>query len=345
MRTVLVVFVIALLGPFAGPAVAASHISYDLTLPGIDLRPGVTADLHATVFVNRTHPCNGSVALTIHGLLHTAATWEPFVASLFEDNPAGRKLCRVVALDMPGRGGSVVHNLPWFGAVTLDDYVAGALGALGQLNGLNIRPSVIFGHSLGGLIVQLMQQRLISEGTDLRSAFGVKDVVLLASATPQQVPTWAIDSGMLNQLMGALVQVDPLAGTAQISDSDWAWLFFAPNPADPLLVVPGAPTPADVAARHYNSPEPLAFLGVLMNRPGVDAGIFGTSHETALTVVSLEHDFLLMPDEASALSAYLIGEDTAARTVLVPGFEAVHDTHVSNAALVLRSIAAALRFP
>jgi hypothetical protein len=104
MRTVLVVFVVALLGPLAHPAGAASHSSYELTLPGVDLRPGtgITADLHATVFVNRAHPCNGSVALTIHGLLHTAATWEPFVASLFEENPAGRKLCRVVALDMPG---------------------------------------------------------------------------------------------------------------------------------------------------------------------------------------------------------------------------------------------------
>ena len=345
MRTVLVVFVIALVGLFARPAGAASHVTYDLTLPGIDLRPGVTADLHVTVFVNQTHPCNGNVALAIHGLLHTAATWEPLVTSLFEDNPAGRKLCRVVALDMPGRGGSVVHNLPWFGLLTLDDYVAAALGALGQLNGLNIRPSVVFGHSLGGLIVQLTQQRLIATGTNLRRAFGVKDVVLLASATPHQVPTWAFDSGMLNQLMEELVQVDPMAGTACITDSDWAWLFFAPNPLDPLLVVPGAPTPADVAARHYNSPEPLAFLGELMNRPGVDVGIFGTDRGTVLTVVSLEYDLVLRPDEASALYAYLTGDETAARVVVVPGLEAVHDTHVSNPALLLGCLAAVLRFP
>ena len=261
-----------------------------MTLPGIELRPGITADLHATVFVNQPHRCNGNVALAIHGLLHTAATWEPLVDIALRGQSRRPQDVPVVALDMPGRGGSVVHDLPWFGAVTLDDYVAAALGALGKLNRLNIRPSVVFGHSLGGLIVQLMQQRLIAQGTDLRRAFGVKDVVLLAPATPRQVPTWAFDSGMLNQIMGQLVEVDPEAGTARISDSAWAWLFFAPNPADPLLVVPGAPTPADVTARHYNSPEPLAFLGVFMNRPGVDAGIFGTGHGTALTVVSLEYD-------------------------------------------------------
>ncbi len=344
MRTVPVVLAIALVGFIPCPAGASSHSRFDLALPGIELRPGVTADLHATVFVNETHPCNGNVALAIHGLLHTAATWEPLVASLFEDNPAGRKMCRVVALDMPGRGGSVVHNMP-FAAVTLDDDVTAALGALDQLEALNIRPDTLFGHSMGGLVVQLMQQRLVSHDTDLRRAYGVKDVVLLVSGTPRQVPTAAIDSGMLAQTMMAFAQIDPVTGTARISDAAWAWIFFAPNPADPTLVVPGAPTPGEVAARHYNAPESLALLGILMNRPGIDVGIFATGHGTALTVVSCEYDVVLRPDEARALYAYLTGEDTAARVVVVPGFEAVHDTHISNPLLVLQSVAAVVRLP
>src|SRR5512139_977044 len=99
-----------------------AHHSYDLTLRGIEIRPGVTLDLHAAVFVDESHACEGNVALAIHGMMHTAATWERMVAALFDDNPAGRKICRVVALDMPGRGGSTVPANLWFGVVTPEDY-------------------------------------------------------------------------------------------------------------------------------------------------------------------------------------------------------------------------------
>ncbi len=346
MKKVTLVFLVAIVA-FAGaaPASAGPHSSYDLTLPAIELRPGMTADLHVMVFVNEPHPCSGNVALAVHGMFHTAATWKPLVDALFEDNPAGRKMCAVVALDMPGRGGTVVHGLPWFGAVTLDDYVTAILGALDSLKTFNIRPDTVFAHSLGGLMVQVMQQRLIDQGTDLRTAYGVKDVVLLASGTPRQVPSYAIDSGMLNQIVGSLGIIDPVTGTAGIPDSAWSWLFFAPDVATPWLVVPGAPTPADVAARHYNAVEPLGFLATVMNRPGVAAAVFAASHRTALIVVGYDHDPVLLPSEARALYAYLTGDAPTDRLVLVSASDAVHDTHISNPILVLQSIAAVVRLP
>ncbi len=221
------VFLVVIVALTGAPADAGPHRSYDLTLPAVELRPGATADLHAIVFVNEPHPCSGNVALAIHGMFHTAATWEPLVDALFEDNPAGRKMCEVVALNMPGRGGTVVHGMPWFGAVTLDDYVTATLGALDSLKALNIRRDTLFGHSLGGLMAQLMQQRLIDQGTDLRTAYGVKDVVLLAPGSPRQVPSYVIDSGVLNQIVSGLGIIDPVAGTAGMADSAWSWLFFA----------------------------------------------------------------------------------------------------------------------
>lgn len=337
--------VLAALTVFAAVAVAAPHSTYDLTLPAIELRPSVTVDLHAAVFVNEWHPCNGNVALAIHGMLHTGASWDRLVASLFVDNPAGRKICRVVALDMPGHGGSGMPTDLWFGAVTLQDYVTAVLGALDQLKALDVRPDTVFAHSLGGLIVQLAQQRLISQGTNLREAYGVKDVVLLAAATPKQVPVYSIDSGMLTQIVMSFAQINPPAGTVGISDAVWAWMFFAPDPTNLSLVVPGAPTPAEVATGHYNSSEPLAVVGVLTDRPGVDPGVFAAVHGSALTLVTYQQDVVIRPAESLALYSYLTGDDTSSRFVLVPGSEAIHDTHISNPALLLQSIAAVVRLP
>ncbi len=342
---VLVLSAIPLIAQTSLTVVPAPHRSYNLILPEIQLRPGVTVDLHAAVFVNESHPCNGNVAIAIHGMLHSAATWERMVASLFDDNPAGRKICRVVALDMPGHGASGLPGNFWFGALTVEDYVTAMLRALDQINAVNIRPDTVFAHSFGGLIVQLAQQRLLSQGTNLRQAYGVKDVVLLASGAPKQVPVYAIDSGMLTQTVMSFAQVDFIAGTVSISDSVWAWLFFAPNPADPSFVVPGAPTPAEVMAGHYNAPEPLAVNSALMDRPGVDAAIFAPPHGTALTLVTYQQDVVIRPEESLALYFYLTGDDTSSGFVLVPSSEAVHDTHISNPALLLQSIAAVVRVP
>ena len=323
-----------------------AHHSYDLTLRGIDIRPGVTLDLHAAVFVDESHACEGNVALAVHGMMHTAATWDRMVAALFDDNPAGRKICRVVALDMPGRGGSTVPANLWFGDVTPEDYDTAILGALDQLRALHIQPDTVFAHSAGGLLVQIAQQRLLERGTDLRNAYGVKDVVLLASATPKQIPVYVIDSGLFAQTVMSFAQVDQIVGTLAIPDSVWAWLFFAPNPTtNPSLVVPGAPTPAEVAARHYNAAEPFGFLTGLANPAAIDAGIFAPAHQTVLSVVAYERDITFRPDEERALYRYLTGDETGERFVVVPGYEAVHETHITNPALLLRCLASSVRIP
>ena len=113
---------------------------------------------------------------------------------------------------MPGRGGTSQPTGLWFGALGVQDYVAAVLGAFDQLKALHIRPVTMFAHSLGGVLVQQAQQRLVSQGTDLRTAYGVKDVVLLGSITPVQVYTYSIDSGMFNRIVLSLAQIDRTAG-------------------------------------------------------------------------------------------------------------------------------------
>ncbi|MEO8243752.1 MAG: alpha/beta fold hydrolase [bacterium] len=88
----------------------------------------------ATTF---TDTGSGAPVVLLHGVGMCAAAWAPQIAGL-----AGH---RVIALNMPGHGGSA----PLPGTPTLPDYVAWAAK---MLQHLNLGPANIVGHSMGALI-------------------------------------------------------------------------------------------------------------------------------------------------------------------------------------------------
>jgi pimeloyl-ACP methyl ester carboxylesterase len=85
---------------------AAPLIESSVVLDSVALRPGVDTDVHLRVYTNTVTPCQSSrnTAFAIHGVRHTAATWKPLAQALFDRDPPGRPLCRVVAIDLPGHG-------------------------------------------------------------------------------------------------------------------------------------------------------------------------------------------------------------------------------------------------
>lgn len=81
---------------------------------------------------------SGSPLVLIHGVGMNATIWQPQIAAL-----AAR--FDVIAMDMPGHGGSL---LPPAGA-TLDDY---SDAVIGLLDGLGILQAALVGHSMGALV-------------------------------------------------------------------------------------------------------------------------------------------------------------------------------------------------
>ncbi len=343
-----VVASISLLWGVAQPA-SASSLDFDITLEDVVVRPNVTADIHLKVFVNELQPCDGKVIFAVHGFAHTAATWGPFAEAIFADNPAGQNVCQIVAIDLPGHGGS---SLPTdallFGDLTLGDYVTALQNTLKRLPGLGLLPKTLLGHSQGGLLIQMTQQALKNIGTNLRQEFGVKDVVLMAPV-PGQPISWALaDSGTALDLLGPFLTFAPALGThISIPDDPW-WLilFFS---ADVFgNVVPSAPPPAQVAA--YNAPEPFLSALELVGAPGfvrpsVDAGLFGPDSRTTLQIISYAHDTINLPSESALLYTHLTGDNSSAGFAEVSGAEAVHDLHVSAPSFLLSEIAGRITLP
>ena len=329
----------------AAPSPATDH---DLLIENVVLRPGVEVDLHVRVYVDESRPCQGRTLVAVHGFVHTAATWEAFADALFAAAPGETGVvCRVAALDLPGRGGSSLPTGMLYGDLLLADYATALAGALDGLEAAGLRPHAIVGHSQGGLLIQMLQQRLLDAGTSLRQRHGIGHAVLLASAGPAAVPWEFVSSGAAGALLGQLVVFDPVLGlVASIPDALFPTLFF--TNLDGVLAA-GAPTPAEVAAGGYNAPEPLLVALNLVGAPPlareeIDPGIFARRHGTRLSVVSYQEDVLIRPGESAILADYLDGEQPGADVVVVTGPDSVHDLHLSAPELLLQALAGVVRF-
>lgn len=325
-------------------AAALPAADTDLVLPQVPLRPGVTVDLHLKVFVDEARqaaaPCAApKVVLAVHGFAHTAATWARYADARFAE-PEGRP-CAVLALDMPGHGGSSLPQGLLFGELTLDDYATALLAALDALQGSAFAPTELVGHSQGGLLIQMAQQRRVDEGSSLRQADGIAEVELLASAFPAGLPWSFAESGAAAALLGSLiVPADPVLGPhVAVPAGLWPVLFFSNLSAQ---VAPGAPTAAEAAANGWIAPAPLyASLQLVgappFGRPLVAEGVFAGRYGTRLSVVTFEQDQLIRPAEGQALMRHLTGGENGQIFIVVPGTYAVHDLYLSDPAAILRA--------
>lgn len=349
---VLSMFVGALvLGPTASSAKAPPTTDYEIMVRDIALRPGVSVDVRVFVFVNEKHPCRGRTHFAIHGGLHTAAVWGPLAEALFVDNPAGPVACRVAAIDLIGRGGSGLPTGTTLGEMLLDDQVTAILATLealveGEKGGMKIR--TILAQSQGALLVQMAQQRLVDRGSSLREEYGVRKAIMLTPAAPAAVPWFLADGPQAAFIVSLFTVVNPPPLGDLVAFDDLSWISFNFTTFC-CGVAATAPTPAEVAAAGYNSPEPLqSSLQIAglppQTRPQVDAGVFGPTSGTELYVVGFSEDTTILFSETMMTYIHLTGDQQLERFVLVADPEAVHATHISDPVLLLEATAPTIRF-
>jgi pimeloyl-ACP methyl ester carboxylesterase len=328
-----------------GPSLPPPTDDYDLFLDQVELRPGVTTDIHVKVFVNDQppHPRFGKTVFAISGFCHSAETWDQYVEALFTHPFKGPTTSRVVAINLPGHGQSTLPTGISFGELLLDDYVTAILATLDRLQDDDICPSEIIGHSQGGLQIQMAQERLVQSGSSLFEEYGISRAVLLAPGIPGPLEWHFVDLG--DQLMQFLVPADPVLGWHfDVPALAWPVVFFS-NMVDPPS--PDAPTPAEIDARGYRAPGPL-FAGLQLvggapfSRPEVSPGIFGLQSGTLLHVVTYVDDFVVFPSEAIELYDYLVCCPWWSRNTVVEGAgevrDRVHDLHISDPSVVIEAM-------
>ncbi|HVE68292.1 MAG TPA: alpha/beta fold hydrolase [Solirubrobacteraceae bacterium] len=313
----------------ASAALARASVDHDLIIRDVTL-PGVgPVDLHGRVYVDEARAassCENHTGVAVHGYAHTAATMAGFAEALFDAPSEG--VCRLVALDFPGRGGSGAGAAGAFSGLALEHYVAALLGALERLPAYGIEPRLLVGHSQGGLVIQMAQNALVAAGTGLRERFGIREVALLAPV-PAQPVDWAFAGAAVGLLQAFGTFTPELGVHIRIPDGVWPGLFFVSPAGQPAA---GIPSLHQVVARGYNAPEPLtSSFQLVTQRPAVAAGIFAVAHGTRLRIVGFEQDVLVRPAELAQLFDHLTaGAPGGGRIGTVTGPEAVHDMYISS---------------
>ncbi|MDB4303628.1 alpha/beta fold hydrolase [Desulfosarcina sp.] len=338
---------------------AQTSMDYTIMIPDIEFQPGVTIDINVNVYVNEnaTNWANHGKIFAIEGMAHSANCFKPLAEELFLNGPQGAHLNEFFAIDMPGRGGSGLPVGDGFllEDMYLEDYLAVIEGALSYLNNeLNIYPRTIMGHSMGGLEVILLQNKLVNEGTNLKKKYMIKNALLLAPAIPAPVD-WAYINGGGSSALVPYVAYSPDYGIyLDLPYTFWPGVFFTntccyypPNHPETEYMVPGAPLPQEVSDEGYNSIEagPIllqlsgmnpAALGLPPSaypnkpRPEVDEGIFKPKNGVQLTIVCDEFDKMMYPDDEWNLYKYLTKDKHGKRFFVVLGEETCHDTHIAD---------------
>lgn len=316
------------------PAYALSYTDFT-----VQLRPGVSTVVAGTWFAC-SHPGGGKpsrrTVVAIPGLSHTAISYAP-LAEQFCNSLRNGAPTSILAIDLPGHGRSGDPRGLSYSDVSQEDYAVAVEGVLSQLPTNVARPVAAIGHSMGGLVLQRVQARLLDAGTNLRRAYGISNVALIAPVPVDEVPWPFADSGAADPLLASFLVNDPDRGlVARIPAVAFPSLFFTNLSG---VVVPGTPSPADLEAYGYTADEPLiAGLQLVgsggFSRPSAPEGAFAPAHKTRATVITLSQDGFYTQNEHEALYQYLTSDVTNADFIRIDMPEAVHDLHVAQPAVI-----------
>ncbi|MCC6621671.1 MAG: alpha/beta hydrolase [Deltaproteobacteria bacterium] len=288
-----------------GPPAPPERI--DLVLPAIELRPGVTADIHLAIYDRASIPCRAGTVLAIHGAASTARSMEPFALAAL-DHDEGRPVCRVITMDLPGHGDGPAPVGARLGELGLSDYAAAVVGTLERLANRGVRPTTLVAHSMGGMVLQVAQQSLVDAGASLFDTFGVRHAILLAPAIPAEVP-WFIRDVVGLAAFASFYADDPVAGEVLAMPAEvWPAVVFSTLQG---VLASNAPSAEQIAASGWAALESWTAVSQLFDAahtPPIDAGIFGKHSGTRLDIVAFSQDTIIGPADLARLFTWLTGK-------------------------------------
>ncbi|WP_246846846.1 alpha/beta hydrolase [Leptospira barantonii] len=284
--------------------------------------------------------------LCVHGFGDNSSIFAPLAQRLI----ATGKATDVYAVDLPGHGGSYLSTYPIFGPPVYGelsvweytDVMQELLYQMTQKEFKNI--NTIVGHSIGGLVVQLLQDRLVNESSSsLRTSYGIENAVLIASDIPNPLPWAGGDLPADNPYSAKKLVIDFKATSTNILIGN-----YVDTPDDYFIYskysvggvpVSGAPSAANLPKVKNREPyasaanivglDPTARTNNAVPRISVRRNIWNGFN---LKVVWLDKDPFFSQAESAGLADYL---KAGLSLSVISDSEAVHGTPYSKPDLLL----------
>lgn len=283
--------------------------------------------------------------LCIHGFGDNSSIFEPLAQRLI----ATGKATDVYAVDLPGHGYSGLSTYPYFGPPVYGELdvleyasvVQELLEQMVQIEFKNI--NTIVGHSLGGLVIQLIQDRLLYMSSSLRASFGIENTVLIASDIPGALPWSGGDLPITDPYSAKALVVNFKVTSTNILIGNYVdtpdAFFISSKYSVNNTPVSGAPSGANLAKLKNREPyaaaanivglDPSARTNNAVPRLGVRRNIWNGFN---LKVAWLDKDPFFNQAESAGLADYL---KAGLPLTVISDPEAVHGAPYSKPDLLL----------
>ncbi len=306
----------------------------------VEFRPGVTADINVLVYENPLSRGRGKVGYAGAGFAHGAASYENLIAALFKKN---KDISMIFVPDLPGHGNSSMPKGMLFGDLTLQDYanidrlVLEGLTKNEELRKHGIKIDFAIFHSQHGLTAAMTQEQV-----NLKK-YGIKDVILIAPAPPQQV-NWSLLNWLDPYSFLPYLVADNNGMYFMLQPDAWVGFFFTKpdgtlNPELPSLeeinrynAKAPVTTTLQLVGLEIVSFNPPAFRVNNSLRPYVSEGVFEKGPR--LWIIAYGDDSIVGKRDIEVTNSILMGMKRAIKNIItIPG--AVHDYHLTGSGSVV----------
>jgi pimeloyl-ACP methyl ester carboxylesterase len=356
IKTRIVAIALVLAGVQGIPAVQAEQgqTPYKMSsiTMAIEYRPGVTANINVAIYENpaakHSGAIKGKVGYAGAGFAHSGVSYEPLISALFKEN---RDISMIFVPDLPGHGNSSMPEGMLFGDMTLRDYanidrlVLDGLTKNEELRKHGISIDFAIFHSQHGLTAAMTQEQV-----NLKK-YGIKDVILIAPAPPQQV-NWSLLSRLDPYTFLPYLIADNNGMYFMLQPAAWTGFFFT-KPDGTL----NSELPSLEEINRYNAKAPvtttlqLVGLDIMSFNPPtfkvnnslrsyVSEGVFRNGPK--LWIIAYGNDIIVSKQDIDKTSEIMTGKKKG-NIVTIPG--AVHDYHLtaSGSVVVAETINGILR--
>ncbi|RHX88523.1 alpha/beta hydrolase [Leptospira stimsonii] len=291
----------------------------------------------------------------IHGFGDNSALFEPLAKELINQGKADN----VYIVDLPGHASSSIvrgrgtattpSNYSELSMGNYTDAMTALLSQMTQTEGKKIQ--TIVGHSLGGLVIQMIQDRTRKLKSSLYASFGIDNTILIASDIPSPLPWYGGDAPMSDPYSAKALVWNFKEDRIVFADDhppvvEWGRLIVSPNDfyINSKFAVNGVPVagaPAGVQLTLMSSPEPYPAGANIV-------GLDPTGNTTTavprlsvaqnlwngfnLKVVWLDKDPFFSQSETQGLAQYL---KAGLNAITISDPEAVHGTPYSKPSLLI----------
>lgn len=304
---------------------------------------GEQLDIEIQVVQNFWEKDNAKEDLTlvlIPDMAHTSASLIKMATSFTRDNKLSAKNLQIYILNMAGQRNSDYPKTYSYSNLSLDDYISTVQQLLDSIYSLQTI-NMILARGQGGLLIQLLQDSLVKEGSSLYSRFGIENTLLLSSYLPGNIEWQAADEGLLFQLSTLFSKSHKTLGPVlDIDPQNWQSIFFSDQMGK---ISPDAPSVNRITRGSLITYEPQKVITEVLGFNGnirrqVDYGIFDIDYGTKLSVISLKNGKTSTAAEQQKLYLELTGDSEQTNFNIITASRLYQDYTSINSTSVLKIV-------